>query len=42
TYVQVVEEDGTKREADVEVGMQTSTDVEIVKGLTPGQKVVGR
>ncbi|MFD1176090.1 efflux RND transporter periplasmic adaptor subunit [Paenibacillus puldeungensis] len=42
TYVQVVEDDGTKREADVEVGMQTSTDVEIVKGLTPGQKVVGR
>ncbi|MDU4697333.1 MULTISPECIES: efflux RND transporter periplasmic adaptor subunit [Paenibacillus] len=42
TYVQVVEEDGSKREADVEVGLQTSTDVEIVKGLTPGQKVVGR
>lgn len=42
TYVQVIEEDGTKREADVEVGLQTSTDVEIVKGLTPGQKVVGR
>lgn len=42
TYVQVVEDDGTKREADVEVGMQTSTQVEIVKGLAPGQKVVGR
>lgn len=42
TYVQVIEEDGTKREADVEVGLQTSTDVEILKGLTPGQKVVGR
>ncbi|MGG6309964.1 efflux RND transporter periplasmic adaptor subunit [Paenibacillus macerans] len=42
TYVQVVEADGSKREADVEVGLQTSTDVEIVKGLTPGQKVVGR
>lgn len=42
TYVQVIEADGSKREADVEVGMQTSTDVEILKGLTPGQKVVGR
>ncbi|CAM2825565.1 efflux RND transporter periplasmic adaptor subunit [Paenibacillus sediminis] len=41
TYVQVVDENG-KREVDVEVGQQTSTDVEIVKGLTPGQKVVGR
>lgn len=42
TYVQIVEDDGSKREADVEVGLQTSTDVEILKGLTPGQKVVGR
>ncbi|GIO40629.1 efflux RND transporter periplasmic adaptor subunit [Paenibacillus apis] len=42
TYVQVAEPDGSKREADVEVGMQTSTDVEIIKGLEPGQKVVGR
>lgn len=42
TYVQVVESDGSKREVDVEVGQQTSTDVEILKGLTVGQKVVGR
>ncbi|GIQ67925.1 efflux RND transporter periplasmic adaptor subunit [Xylanibacillus composti] len=42
TYVQVVEEDGTKREVDVEVGLQTSTQVQIVKGLEPGQKVVGK
>lgn len=42
TYVQVVEADGTKREVDVEVGQQTSTQVEIVKGLEPGMKVVGR
>lgn len=42
TYVQVAEADGSKREVDVEVGLQTSTDVEILKGLTPGQKVVGR
>lgn len=41
-YVQVIEDDGSKREVDVEVGMQTSTSLEIVKGLTPGQKVVGR
>jgi macrolide-specific efflux system membrane fusion protein len=42
TYVQIVEEDGTKREVDVEVGLQTSTQVEIIKGLEPGMKVVGR
>lgn len=42
TYVQVAEDDGTKREVDVEVGQQTSTDAEILQGLTPGQKVVGR
>lgn len=41
TYVQVVDEDG-KREVDVEVGQQTATDVEILQGLEPGQKVVGR
>ncbi len=42
SYVQVVESDGTKREVDVEVGQQTATEAEILKGLTPGQKVVGR
>ncbi|OBR64962.1 efflux transporter periplasmic adaptor subunit [Paenibacillus oryzae] len=41
TYVQVVDEDG-KREVDVEVGQQTAVDVEILQGLKPGQKVVGR
>lgn len=41
-YVQVVDDKGAKREVDVEIGMQTSTDVEIVKGLAAGQKVVGR
>jgi RND family efflux transporter MFP subunit len=41
TYVQVVDENG-KREVDVEVGQQTSTEVEIKQGLTVGQKVVGR
>lgn len=42
TYVQVVEEDGTRREVDVEIGRKTSTQVEIISGLEPGQKVVGR
>ncbi|SDE76109.1 membrane fusion protein, macrolide-specific efflux system [Fontibacillus panacisegetis] len=42
TYVQVIEDDGSKREVDVEVGLQTATEMEILKGLTPGQKVVGR
>ncbi|OPA78493.1 efflux transporter periplasmic adaptor subunit [Paenibacillus selenitireducens] len=41
SYVQVVDEKG-KREVDVEVGQQTPTEIEIVKGLEPGQKVVGR
>lgn len=42
TYVQVAEADGSKREVDVEIGQQTATDIEILQGLTPGQKVVGR
>jgi len=42
TYVQVVEPDGSKREVDIEVGQQTATDVEVLQGLKPGQKVVGR
>lgn len=41
TYVQVIDEEG-KREVDVEVGQQTATDIEILQGLKPGQKVVGR
>ncbi|SFL49858.1 membrane fusion protein, macrolide-specific efflux system [Paenibacillus sp. 1_12] len=41
-YVQLVDEQGNKKEVDVEIGQQTSTDVEILKGLSPGQKVVGR
>ncbi|MGG1553910.1 efflux RND transporter periplasmic adaptor subunit [Paenibacillus ferrarius] len=41
-YVQVVDAQGNKKEVDVEIGRQTSTDVEILKGLTVGQKVVGR
>lgn len=41
TYVQVIDEEG-KREVDVEVGQQTATDVEILQGLEPGQKVVGK
>ncbi|GAA3404099.1 efflux RND transporter periplasmic adaptor subunit [Paenibacillus hodogayensis] len=41
-YVQVIDEKKNKREVDVEIGQQSSTEVEIVKGLQPGQKVVGR
>ncbi|EXX92623.1 transporter, partial [Paenibacillus darwinianus] len=41
TYVQVIDENG-KREVDVAVGQQTSTQAEILEGLKPGQKVVGR
>jgi macrolide-specific efflux system membrane fusion protein len=41
-YVQVIDAKGAKKEVDVEIGQQTSTSVEIIKGLTVGQKVVGR
>jgi len=42
TYVQVAESDGSKREVDIEVGQQTATDIEVLSGLKPGQKVVGK
>ncbi|WP_182914473.1 efflux RND transporter periplasmic adaptor subunit [Paenibacillus sp. 1011MAR3C5] len=41
-YVQVVDEDGSKREVDVEVGLTTATEVEILKGLESGQRVIGQ
>jgi macrolide-specific efflux system membrane fusion protein len=41
-FVLVVDADGNKREVDVEVGLTTATAVEIISGLTPGQKVVGK
>jgi macrolide-specific efflux system membrane fusion protein len=41
-FVLVVDNEGNKREVDVETGLTTATEVEIVKGLTPGQKVVGK
>jgi membrane fusion protein, macrolide-specific efflux system len=41
-YVQVIDAQGTKKEVDVEIGQQTPTSIEIIKGLTVGQKVVGR
>ncbi|RXZ80339.1 HlyD family efflux transporter periplasmic adaptor subunit [Paenibacillaceae bacterium] len=41
-YVQVVDADGNKSEVDVEVGLTTTTEVEIVKGLEPGQRVIGQ
>jgi len=42
TYVQTVDDAGNKREVDVEVGLTTATEVEILKGLEPGMRVVGR
>lgn len=41
-YVLVSNVDGSKGEVDVEIGMKTSTEVEIIKGLKEGQKVVGK
>lgn len=39
TFVQVLEGE-SRREIDVETGIETATDVEIVNGLEPGAKVV--
>jgi len=41
-YVIVSNPDGSKGEVDVEVGVQTATEAEIIKGLEEGQKVVGK
>lgn len=41
-YVQVVDKEGNKQEVDVEVGLQQPTEVQIIKGLSAGQKVVGK
>lgn len=41
-YVLVANADGTKGELNVEVGLQTVTDVQIISGLEEGQKVVGK
>ncbi len=41
-YVVVVEANGSKGEVDVEIGERSTTEVEIVKGLTEGQKVAGK
>jgi len=41
SYVQVME-DGIKRERTVEVGLQSATEAEIVKGLQVGEKVIER
>jgi HlyD family secretion protein len=41
-YVQVVVENGRKREVDVETGIQTDTEVEIVNGIKEGARVVSQ
>lgn len=41
-YVIVSNPDGSKGEVDVEVGVKTSTEAEIIKGLEEGRKVVGK
>jgi len=42
TYVIVSQADGSKGEVDVDIGVQTTTEVEIISGLEEGQKVVGK
>ncbi|MNI55640.1 Multidrug resistance protein MdtA [compost metagenome] len=39
-FVRVLEEDSKIREIDVEPGIKSSTEVEIVKGLEEGQVVI--
>jgi multidrug efflux pump subunit AcrA (membrane-fusion protein) len=39
-YVQVLGEDGTRKEYDVEVGIRTATQVEILSGLSEGMRVI--
>lgn len=41
-FVIVEQPDGTRGEVNVETGLSTTTEVEIVKGLSEGQKVVGK
>ncbi|HEY3111339.1 MAG TPA: efflux RND transporter periplasmic adaptor subunit, partial [Chloroflexota bacterium] len=41
-YVQVVAENNRKREVDVETGIQTDTEVEILKGIKEGARVVSQ
>lgn len=41
-FVIVEQPDGTQGEVNVETGLSTATEVEIVKGLSEGQKVVGK
>ncbi len=41
-YVFVLDDKGVKTEKDIEIGIQTPTEVEIVKGLNAGDKVIVR
>jgi hypothetical protein len=41
-YVQTVAENGRKREVDVETGIQTDQETEILKGITEGTRVVSQ
>lgn len=41
-YVQITTTGGRKREIDVEVGIITQTETEIIKGLKEGDKVIGQ
>ncbi|HEV8635981.1 MAG TPA: efflux RND transporter periplasmic adaptor subunit [Chloroflexota bacterium] len=41
-YVQVIAENGRKREVDVETGIATDTETEIIKGIKEGTRVVSQ
>lgn len=40
TFARILEDGGRIREVDVEAGLSSSTEVEIIKGLTEGQQVI--
>ena len=42
TFVRVIDEDGIRREVDVELGLETGKRVEIVDGLEEGDEVIAR
>ncbi|MBE3595764.1 MAG: efflux RND transporter periplasmic adaptor subunit [Hydrogenibacillus sp.] len=41
TYV-IVKDGDVKREVDVETGLETATEVEIIRGLSGGERIIGR
>ena len=41
-YVQVLDENGVRQERPIEVGLMTSTQVEVLSGLEEGEQIIVR